>query len=173
MDTRKELFLQLLRLIPDLQEWSERTGRVDGGNVPKHRTLKTEGRMKVMALEVEMVGGDSYQGVAWQCRLAVSHSTRDEAGQKLSLKPRMELAVSFEHREAVASTYEDGRVWDVWRDGRNEALEKELSSFLSQWLSKALEQGYKTASLVEERQQDRNQGGYPTPGTARKQLLSM
>ncbi len=154
MNIRQMLFRQLLELIPDLQEWSERAGRADGGNVPNNRTLQARGSEKQLDLEVEMVGGDSYQGKAWQCRLALCHSTKEnEAGEKLK-GPRMEVAISFEEREAAASTYLEARLWEVWKDGRRDnVLEIELSSLLSRWLLKAQVNDYKITPLVQEQQE--------------------
>ena len=120
MDT--SIYYQLVELLPDLQRLSWR-----------FESLKLEAS-GMMDLNVVVLDRDRYD-----CRIALCHRSLR------SPSPRVEVHVNFIDRSAKCVAYQD-----AYTGIRNhEMADKEIDSFLSEWLSNIKESGYRLEQELE------------------------
>ena len=125
MNTQKEIYKRLVRLIPNLYSIKESGKSVASGFMD-------------FSLDILQRKGDVL-------RIAISHYYKHTSGDMIP-DPDMEVMVNRKTETAEALTYQDTYGYqEVYsEDGScNESLQKSLNEFLLMWLSNLHEQGHK------------------------------
>ena len=125
MNTRKEIYKRLIRVIPNLYSIKESGKSV----VPGFMNFN---------LDILQRKGDVL-------RIAISHYYKHQSGDMIP-DPDMEILVNRKAGTAEALTYQDTYIYqEVYaEDGScNESLQHSLNKFLLMWLNNLYEQGHK------------------------------
>ena len=125
MNTQKEIYKRLIRVIPNLY------------------TIKESGKSEVpgfmdFSVDILQIKGDVL-------RIAISHYYKHQSGDMIP-DPDMEIMVNRKNETAEALTYQDiyGYQEVYAEEGScNETLQHSLNEFLLMWLNNLTEQGHK------------------------------
>ena len=125
MNTQKEIYKRLIRVIPNLYSIKESGKSEVSGFMDFH-------------LDILQRKGDVL-------RIAISHYYKHPSGDMIA-DPDMEIVVSRKNETAEALTYQDTyRYQEVYSEegSCNESLQHSLNEFLLMWLNNLHEQGHK------------------------------
>ena len=125
MNTQKEIYKRLVRLIPNLYSIKESGKSESPGFMDIH-------------LDILQRNGDVL-------RIAISHYYKHQSGDMIP-DPDMEVMINRKSETAEALTYQDiYRYQEVYsEDGScNQSLQRSLNEFLMMWLNNLYEQGHK------------------------------
>ncbi len=128
MTPEQKIYRQLLGLIPDLAEWTEKAARFDG-SAAEALKFEAEGYMD---LNVDVLQRDEKS-----CEIALSHYYKHETGDMIP-DPDMQICVDFELETASARTYQDHHIYQEVEVGEATSLNR----FLTTWLTNINQQGF-------------------------------